>query len=372
MVLIATRLAGLIWEMWAVLLTPATVPSSGTASPVATTPDLTATPTPITIDCNEPRFTERILELSEDNQNPFSPRILKLYSDAEEIERTESVLRCKGTATLSRGGGSNITYHYQIDRDGEAFIGYDIGDPISTPTPVTRPSAGFNLNNPLSAGEVLQGSDDTEIRVLGVVEDARRQVAEENQFNDPPKEGRRFYMVSVEVSYPSGSGSITVSDTDFSLIGDNRVVYDPFDDDCGVIPTELDGEIYGGGRIQGNVCFEIPEDEGGFILIHEPGYGAESRRFLRLPYSEAKEPTLTPEATAVPTTTPTSPAIPTPGSTQTRASAATPTPEPTLSGRRWKWEEARTLCQRPNPRQRPNPHPWLSGRRWKWEEARTL
>ena len=178
-------------------LTPATAPSSATASPAATTPEPTATPnqetaieptasspspttvsrmaatpeptaTPslITIDCNDPRFTKQILELSEDNQNQFSPRILKLYSDAEEIERTESVLRCRGTATLSRGGESNITYHYEIDRDGDAFIGYEIGDPIATPTPATSPSPGFTLDNPLSAGELLQGSDGTETRVL--------------------------------------------------------------------------------------------------------------------------------------------------------------------------------------------------------------
>ena len=254
--------------------------SSAAASPVTATPEPTATSNLTTIDCNDPRFTKQILELSEDNQSPFSPRILKLYSDVEELERTERVLRCKGTATLSRGGESYITYHHEIDRDGDAFIGYEIGDPISTPTPATMPSSGFTLDNPLSAGEVLHGSDGTEVRVLGVIEDARRQVAEENQFNDPPKEGKHFYMISVEVSYPSGSGSITVSDSDFSLIGANRVVYDPFDYDCGVIPNGLDGEVYGGGRIQGNICFEIPEGEGGFILIHEPGYGAESRRFL--------------------------------------------------------------------------------------------
>ena len=164
---------------------------------------------------------------------------------------------------------------------------------------------------------------------MDVIEDAGRQIAEENQFNDPPKEGNRFYMASVEISYPSGSGSITVSYADFSLIGENRVVYDPFDYDCGVIPNELDGEVYGGGRIQGNICFEVPEDEGGFILIHEPGYGAESRRFLRLPYSEAKDTAPTPEATATPTTTPAPTAIPTPESTPTRASTATPTLEPT-------------------------------------------
>ena len=136
-------------------------------------------------------------------------------------------------------------------------------------------------------------------------------------------------MISVEVSYPSGSGSVAVSDSDFSLIGENRVVYDPFDHDCGVIPNELDGEVYGGGKVEGNICFEIAGGEAGFILIHEPGFGAESRRFLSLPYSEAKGPTPTPEATASPTTTPKPTAIPTPESTPTQAPTPTPTPEPT-------------------------------------------
>ena len=74
---------------------PTLLPSaSATVSPVTAAPEATATPNLITIDCNDPRFTKEILELSEGNQNPFSPRILKLYSDVEELERTERILRC--------------------------------------------------------------------------------------------------------------------------------------------------------------------------------------------------------------------------------------------------------------------------------------
>ncbi len=157
-------------------------------------------------------------------------------------------------------------------------------EPTSTPppsfsaTPTPLP-AGYTLNNPVEAGGILQGSDGTEISVLAIIADARQQIADENMFNDPPKEGNRFYMVRVEVAYPSGTDSIDVSDYDFKLIGDSRLIYDAT---CGVVPDELDGEIFGGGRIEGNVCFEIPEDEGGLILIHEPGFGSESRRFLSL------------------------------------------------------------------------------------------
>ena len=151
--------------------------------------------------------------------------------------------------------------------------------PTATPTP--RPP-GYSLNNPVEAGGILQGSDGTEISVLATIADARQQIAEENMFNDPPEEGNRFYMIRVEVVYPSGDESISVQWHDFKLIGDNRLVYDPFDQTCGAIPDRLDGEIFGGGRIEGNICFEIPEDEGGLVLIHEPGFGSESRRFLSL------------------------------------------------------------------------------------------
>ncbi len=85
--------------------------------------------------CEDQRLIEPILKLSEDNENPFARRILKLYPGAEELERTGRILRCRGEAALSRGGKSYITYRYEIDRDGDAFIGYEIGEGVSTLTP---------------------------------------------------------------------------------------------------------------------------------------------------------------------------------------------------------------------------------------------
>ena len=167
-------------------------------------------------------------------------------------------------------------------------------------------------------------------------------------------------MISVEVSYPSGSGSVTVGVSDFSLIGENRVVYEPFDHDCGIIPNELDGEVYGGGKIQGNICFEIPEDEGGLIIIHEPGFGAESRRFLSLPHSEAKEPTPTPEATASLTTTPKPTAIPTPESMPSPTPTAMPSPTPTAMPSPTPTEmpsPTPTAMPSPTPTEMPSPTP---------------
>lgn len=71
-------------------------------------------------------------------------RILKIYSDAEQLERTELVLRCVAEARVSRGDDLYVIYHYEIDRDGDAFIGYELSrsrpEPIPTPTPTPAPT----------------------------------------------------------------------------------------------------------------------------------------------------------------------------------------------------------------------------------------
>ena len=91
------------------------------------------------------------------------------------------------------------------------------------------------MNNPVEAGGVLSGSNGTEIVVTNITADAWGLVRAENQFNDPPGEGNRFYLVAVEVANVSGDDSINVSESDFKLIGENRTVYTTFDDSCGVI-----------------------------------------------------------------------------------------------------------------------------------------
>ena len=203
------------------------------------------------------------------------------------------------------------------------------GSPAPTPNPTPTPGilstplpAGQSLDNPVAAGGVLHGSDGTEIVVTGVLDDATDLVMETNQFNDPPEPGNRFYMAAVTVSYVSGTDSLDVAESDYSLIGDNRIVYTPFEDSCGVIPDELDAELFPGGQTEGNICFQIESGDSNFVLIHRPGYRDENRRFLALPAA-----TVIPMPTATPRPTPTATAIPRP--TATPAPTATPRPTPT-------------------------------------------
>ena len=166
----------------------------------------------------------------------------------------------------------------------------DLPDPTPVPifaataTPIPTPTGpGFSHTDPVKVGGTLEGADGTRIIVLGTVQDAWPQMQDESQlFFDPPAEGHRFYLVSVQIAFVQGSGSISVAEENFKILDDNLVVTDS---GCGwsnTVPNELSGEVFVGGKLTGNVCFEVRQGVSNFILIHQPDYYTESRRFLQV------------------------------------------------------------------------------------------
>ena len=79
-------------------------------------------------DCDDAAFREEIAKLSESNANAsdFGLRVLKIYSGTTELSRSDNRLSCIGTALLNGGSEVSITYEYFIDRDGDAFIRYEL------------------------------------------------------------------------------------------------------------------------------------------------------------------------------------------------------------------------------------------------------
>lgn len=164
------------------------------------------------------------------------------------------------------------------------------GDEEGTDEPSDGPEdtgPGTSRSNPATLGTSVQTPNDLEVSIAIVDLDAWPLVQAENQFNEPPLEGSRMVLVTVSVTY-SGTGdeTVSVSSNEFSLTGSRSVVYRSFDDGvyCGSIPEQLDGELFSGGTIEGNVCFQYPEDETDLILIVEPTFSFDSseRRYLSL------------------------------------------------------------------------------------------
>lgn len=78
------------------------------------------------LSCDE--LAPQIIELTEEQEGPFSAKILKLY-DIEEVEPLGYVLRCQATAKWNRIHDDGvITFYIEEDKDGDQFIGLDFPD----------------------------------------------------------------------------------------------------------------------------------------------------------------------------------------------------------------------------------------------------
>ncbi len=213
----------------------------------------------------------------------FEPKIQK--GAAFVLERVEVNGNSGMVYSHFENGGQTITNEVDLaearwENDRWVFLPSEFIIALDHPCDLTNYS-GFDLRLPLPKGFTIWGSDGTDVVVVDINDNAWPVIQKGNQFNDPPAPGNRFYMVRVQVSNVDGDGLLTVSDADFELVGDNRVVYAPYRRSCGVIPDDLWGQIYLGGTIQGNICFQVGATEGGFVLIHNPGFSGDTR-FLSL------------------------------------------------------------------------------------------
>jgi hypothetical protein len=113
------------------------------------------------------------------------------------------------------------------------------------------------------------------LRVNKSVPNATRVVLAENQFNDRPKAGRQFFMINITLVYTGKGSASAFAAVDLSVVGRSNVAYEGLDDDCGVIPDELDDfkKVFSGGRITGNICFSVRKsDVSSLLLFYEPSF----------------------------------------------------------------------------------------------------
>ena len=68
-----------------------------------------------------------IVNLSQEQTNPLSITILKLY-DIKEVTKTDSRIECIGDASIGSGDNLAIEFQAYSDQDGDVFIGYNAAD----------------------------------------------------------------------------------------------------------------------------------------------------------------------------------------------------------------------------------------------------
>ena len=139
-----------------------------------------------------------------------------------------------------------------------------------TPTPTPAPSEGDTRSLAYPYGERFPvGIFD--LQIIAIDTDAWPKIWAHNRYNDPPAEGKRFVMWTLDVENTRGSFDEYewFGWTEFELVGSKNVHYSMWDNSCGSIPGNFNAGLYKGGAVTGNICFSVPEDETDFTFRYD-------------------------------------------------------------------------------------------------------
>lgn len=152
----------------------------------------------------------------------------------------------------------------------EEVTGQQTGD---EPAADDGDETGSSRDNPLPLGQQFTVGD-WQVTITSATLDATDVVLDENQFNEPPVDGRQFVLVEVEATYNGDETGLAWLDLDFSIVGSGGNTFSyGVDDYCGVVPGDLlmQSEQFAGATVTGNVCFSVTSDQvdGAVVSVSE-------------------------------------------------------------------------------------------------------
>lgn len=157
-------------------------------------------------------------------------------------------------------------------------------DAVEEIEPTSEEEERNSRNSPVALGEVAS-IDGWEVKITDTTPDATEMVLAENQFNDPPAEGRQFFIATVEATFTGEDTDEDSSqfwlDVTTNVVDDNNVTYSAMDDYCGVIPDPLEdtNEVFAGGTVTGNLCWPVASAQvDSLVMFAEPLFSFDSER----------------------------------------------------------------------------------------------
>lgn len=134
---------------------------------------------------------------------------------------------------------------------------------------------------PYAVGDEFTLGDWT-VTIVDADVDATDAIMSENEFNDPPADGRQFVMFGVEATYNGEDTGTAWLDLGFQILGSEGNTFGTgMEDMCGVIPDDLmnEGEAFPGATVSGNSCVSVPSEQiDGALLIAEPSFSFDDER----------------------------------------------------------------------------------------------
>lgn len=181
-----------------------------------------------------------------------------------------------GTSDPASGSGADVvaeaTTETTPSEDAEAE---PAAPATSEETPPPADSDFGTRENPLPIGTTIEMGD-WKLTVTDVALDATEAIMSENEFNEPPVDGRQFLLFGVEATYDGTDSGTAWLDFSWAVVGSGGNTFGDsgdLEDYCGVIPNDLNeaGEAFPGASVSGNVCFSVPSDQvdGSTIRIEE-------------------------------------------------------------------------------------------------------
>lgn len=181
-----------------------------------------------------------------------------------------------GTSDPASGSGADVVD--ETSAETSPADGAETEPEASATAEESSPAADSKLGtreNPLPIGTTIEMGD-WKLTVTDVALDATETVMSENEFNEPPADGRQFVMFGVEATYDGTDSGTAWLDFSWAIVGSGGNTFGDsgdMEDYCGVIPNDLNeaGEAFPGASVSGNVCFSVPSDqiEGSTIRIEE-------------------------------------------------------------------------------------------------------
>jgi hypothetical protein len=132
--------------------------------------------------------------------------------------------------------------------------------------------AGSSQEDPMPLGSVATLGEWT-VTVAGVTPNADSVVERENQFNDKPRAGYQYVLVTLDTRYNGNGSSNPWADLTWAAVSNDGNLYES---PSAVIPKDLSdvGNVPSGVRATGNILLEVPKTDVRSVVLYLEGYTA--------------------------------------------------------------------------------------------------
>lgn len=115
---------------------------------------------------------------------------------------------------------------------------------------------------------------DYDVNVISVTPDATDLVTEENPYNEPPAEGKQFFLARIAVTYTGSESGVPAAELGFNSVGDSNAGYDSLTDRCGLISDDSFQvtDLFDGGSAEFNICWSVDNKDADSLVMYVESY----------------------------------------------------------------------------------------------------